>query len=582
MRRITRRRALGGAVALGAAGAGVAGLLVRGRDAKNAPPGPSPTASPALSATAAPTATPPPRYGGTARFAAPSGFAFDTFDAQRSGEPSVVEVLGRTHSRLVQWVDFSRPLLGGDLAERWEQPDESTLVLRLDPRARWQDRWPQAGRGVTAGDCVASLLRALQLARDGGLPLAQRSWDYSTIAGAVATGANEITIRTARPDPFLLQTLAGRFAFVQAPEAVEAFSARWHELVPESVVGSGPFVLRGFDEGGALVFDAHGAMHSPRFLNGVKVSQPQSVAERFIAGELDEALVRDRRDAARIRAGQQEESQELARFEDSPVISTLNVGAPPWNNAQLRKALSAALNRTELASRLFGGRAVAAAPVAPALPAFSLAESEMVRFPGYRSRYEEDAREARVLWEAAGGPSLGPVTVDFPSIFDPLYSASSVVIAMLNEAIGTGQFRPAVDSYVAISRKASEGRYGNGNAAFWFGWGPPIPGPDPARFLIENYSSGSRAAGASGFRDDAVARLLTRLGAEAGEAARRDLVMETQRTLLAMGGGGTIDWVQQRSEVFRRNTLGGRPAPAPFWDQHLDAQAYFKGDGGTG
>lgn len=584
MRRITRRQALGSAIAIGVAGAGagVAALALRQGSPEKARPSPSSTPSPAAGATPSPTPTPLPRRGGTARFAAPVGFNFDTFDAQRSGEPSLVELLGRTHSRLVHWADFAAPSLSGDLAGRWEQPDESTLVLHLDSRARWQDRWPLMGRSVTAQDCAASVQRSLQLARAGELPVSQRPWDYAGLSGVVATSASEVTIRTARPDPFLLQTLAGRFALVQAPEAVEAFGVRWHELAPDTVVGSGPFVFRGFDERGALVLDAHGAMHAPPVPNGLEISQPFDVVERFIDGKLDEALVRDRRDAARIRTGARQRFVELARFEDSPVISTFSVGAPPWNDPRLRMALSAALNRMELAMRLFGGRATAAGPVAPALPSFALPESVLARFAGYRPDLAEDSREARALWEAGGGPSLGPVIVDFPSVFDPLYSASSVVTGMLNDAIGTGQFRPAVESYPIISQKASEGAYGNGKARFWFGWGPALPGPDPARFLAENYASTSRGAAALGVRDDAVDRLLAKAVAEFDEAARRALIMEAQQALLAAGGGGVVDWVLQRSEVFRREDLGGRPQPAPFWDQHLDAQAYLDPAGAAG
>ena len=67
---------------------------------------------------------------------------------------------------------------------------------------------------------------------------------------------------------------------------------------------------------------------------------------------------------------------------------------------------------------------------------------------------------ARRLWVAAGGPGLGPVTIDFPSIFDPLYSASSVVVGLLNEAIGP-QFRAAVETYTTISRRVLDGYYGS-------------------------------------------------------------------------------------------------------------------------
>ncbi|MCZ7576610.1 MAG: hypothetical protein M5U18_06005 [Dehalococcoidia bacterium] len=115
----------------------------------------------------------------------------------------------------------------------------------------------------------------------------------------------------------------------------------------------------------------------------------------------------------------------------------------------------------------------------PVHPAFALTEGVLALYPGYARDPAEDARAARQRWEAAAGPSLGTITIDFPSVFDPLYSASSVVTGILNEVLGD-QFRPAVETYTTISRRVLDGYYGNGRAAFWFGWGPPfLPRPPP-------------------------------------------------------------------------------------------------------
>src|SRR5690606_5701312 len=86
-----------------------------------------------------PTPTPqPPR--GELRLPFPRSRDIDTFDAPRSGERSLSDVLALTHSRLVAWRDTASATLAGDLATSWQQPDELTLILRLDARATWQDR----------------------------------------------------------------------------------------------------------------------------------------------------------------------------------------------------------------------------------------------------------------------------------------------------------------------------------------------------------------------------------------------------------------------------------------------------------
>ncbi|HEX6030827.1 MAG TPA: ABC transporter substrate-binding protein, partial [Tepidiformaceae bacterium] len=481
---MTRRHFLVGSMVTGAIATTGLGLSLATRGATSTRP-PAPT-SPAAGVPS-PTATPSRPRGGIARLHSPSSFNFDTFDALRAGDASVLEVLGRTHSRLVQWLDPAAATLGPDLARQWEQPEENRLVLHLDPAARWHQRWPMDGAPVTGADVVGHLERAIKPGGPSRTPALQRSQDYASIEDVRATeDGRVVTIRTSRPDPFLLQTLAGRFALIQSPRTVQAFESSWSRLDPMSVVGSGPFVLESTG-GGVLRFTEHQQGHNAPFLHGIELSEPWDVATRFRDRQLDEAILRDRRDAPGLVEELGPSLEQLWRYEESPVISTLFVGAPPWDNPALQKALSAALSRGELARRLFGGRADPSGPVFPAHEGFALAEQALATYPGYRSR-EVDVAEARRLWEAGGGPGLGEITIDFPAIFDPPYGASAVVTAMLNEALGN-QFRAAVDSYTAISQRAAVHSYGNGRAALWFGWGPPLSEPDPSRWLMETFSS---------------------------------------------------------------------------------------------
>ncbi|MGE5594504.1 MAG: ABC transporter substrate-binding protein, partial [Hyphomicrobiales bacterium] len=295
----------------------------------------------------------------------------------------------------------------------------------------------------------------------------------------------------------------------------------------------------------------------------VLVPPSQGDAGRFLAGDVDEVVTRDRRDAPLVRATGGRHT-ELARFEDSPIISTFATGAPPWNNPELRRAISGALNRPELARRLFAGRAAPSGPIAPVFGAFALPESELAAYPGYRAGFSADASDARARWEAAGGPALGPITIDFPSIFDPRFSASSVVAGMLAEVLGS-EFRPAVETYTTISTKVANGAYGNGKAAFWFGWGPPFAGPEPTADFLAAY--GSLASDIP-----ALSGALARLDATFGFTERAGLLHEASRLVLEAGSPGVVPWLVERAEVFRWPHYVAAD-PSPFWTQHLDAGA---------
>lgn len=564
-RRLSRRTFIaGGVAAAGALGAGAAVLAGRSGSSSPVAPAvtPSITSAASPSSTPSPTPTPLPR-GGTIRLAAAQRFNFDTFDARRTGEPSVVEILGRTHSRLVEWTDFRAPTLGAGLAARWEQPDARTLLLHIAPAARWHERPGFAARPVTAADVVEHLLRALELARSGTAPLAQRYTRYASFEKVDSPAAGVVRIAFSAPDPFALETLASEFAIVQSPEAVAFLEASASPVDERLIAGSGPFLFEGTRDD-SLVFKPAPAGHTPPpIFDELHVSEPFDLVARFNDGDLDEVLTRDRRDAAALRATGL--ASEFPRFEREIVMSSLDAGAPPWNIPTITSALSGALNRFRLVNDLFGGRAVPSGPVPPLHSAFALTEGVLALYPGYRRDPDEDARDARQRWEAAAGPSLGPVTIDFPSVFDPLYSASSIVTRILNEVLGD-QFRPAVETYTTISRRVQDGYYGNGRAAFWFGWGPPIPSPDPRRAFIESYRGLPGLP--AGLSFDGAATL---------DSAPRERteVQDLQQVVIQSGFGGVIPWVQQRSELFRRNRVSG-PWPSPFWDRQLDAARYVQ------
>jgi ABC-type transport system substrate-binding protein len=435
---------------------------------------------------------------------------------------------------------------------------------------------PGEPQPVVAEDVAIHLQRLLEHVANGALPLSQRPWHYASIERVEALSDSMLRIDTSAPDPFLLETLAGPFASVQSPAAIEAFGPLLHERRPEHLIGSGPFLYRGTDELGALLFERRDG--SPALLDGLVVAPAGGTLAGFQELLLDEFIARDRRDAAAIREGAGRSLVEETIFEDSPIVSSFSVGAPPWDNPGLRQAISGALNRAWLVEALFGGRAVPSAHIArsSARP-FLAPAAELARFPGFETDAQAGASEARARWDAAGGGSVGALTVDFPAVFDPLYGASAIVTARLSEVLGV-EVRPAVDSYTNIAGKLAAGGYGNGDPAFWFGWDAAVVSPEPSRTLIERFLSNSATAATHGFADEGIDRLLSSLGGAFDMEQRAALAMEVEASLLENAGGGIIPWVLQQSEHFRRAYLAGAPR-TPFGDQHLDASRWLDRQG---
>ncbi|MGK2965962.1 MAG: ABC transporter substrate-binding protein [Tepidiformaceae bacterium] len=515
--------------------------------------------------------------GGVPRLAAAARLSFDTFDALRTVERSVVEVLGRTHSRVVQWAPGNGEI-EADLGAEWEQVDELTLRVRRNERALWQARGAIQGRPLLSEDIGRHFARLIDLRAAGQLS-GTLSREFARLARVSVPGDGSIVFETDKPDPHFLGALASRFALVQSPEAVDVFEATWHEQSHESVVGTGSFVFDGFLDGW-LSFRAHVGAHRPAFVEGLRVGQPHGSGAgarvRFVAREIDVFLARDRRDVEALET-EPGVSRER-RFEENATISTVFAGAPPWSDLNLLRAVSVALNRPELIRRLHGELAVASGPVAPAYGGFGVSERELVSKAGYRADFAADIAEARALWSAGGGEGLGAVTVEFPSTYDPIYSASSVVCGMLNEALGVSQFVPAVHQYTVISAKALALEYGSGRPALWFGWGPPFESPDPARYLIETFRTGAPGWAPQGMTVPGLDGVLDQLAVSFEVEERQALAREADGLLLDAGGAGVFPWLVQTGERFRQDYLE-LPPPTPFWggawdfEMTMDAEA---------
>ncbi len=572
---ISRRTLLaaGGATTLGFGAAGAFALRSNGGESPSTPgatgtstavatPSPSPTS------TAIPTPTAIPR-GGTVRRTSPYPFSFDTFDALRTGEVSTLELLARTHSRLISWSEFPSAsgsgAIGGDLAARWEQPDPSRIVLHLDPNASWATSGTFPARAVTAEDVIIHLRRAMALAREPAAPAVQRAWDYPPFATVTAPDSATVAIELSRPDPFVLETLASRFALVQRPEVVAQFEATWHELAVESVSGSGPWLLESRD-GGRMVFRANRSGHRSPYLDSLEVHAPVRRVKPDDLASRDEWLIRDRRDTPGVVGVGTSAWNQSTILADSPVISTFEVAAAPWNDPRMIRALDYALGRDFLADALFAGRATAASIIPPQ---FGVDPDSQAAGLGPS---ESDAKEARLLWEAASGNSAGPVLLDLPTIFDPAYSAGATIAARLRQVLGV-EVRLGGESYTAIARKSADHYYGNGRAALWFGWGPPVAEPSLARWFAETFASTSATAKTHGFASPAVDSAIAALQREPEAAKRVEMARTLAETLAVDRSGGVITWLSQRFETMRDARVPW-PAATPFATQHLDAGLY--------
>jgi peptide/nickel transport system substrate-binding protein len=149
---------------------------------------------------------------------------------------------------VLHYKSYNNAELDGGMAEKWEQPDQTTLNLKLRPNVFWHNKPPVNGRQATAADIVAFIERnkAGKLADGSEDPNFYRKALYGKVASVSSPDANTVQVKFTAPDPFFLETLAGSYAKVQAPEAVKQFEGQYNNLRADLVIGTGGFVLNEF------------------------------------------------------------------------------------------------------------------------------------------------------------------------------------------------------------------------------------------------------------------------------------------------------------------------------------------------
>ena len=258
--RVSRRRALRGA-ALGLSGLAGAALIGCGGD--DDAPVATAAATTAAATTTAATATATTATGGaatataTAATAAPtaesmaggtfkyfSAYDVDTFDNHESPSYKTFVINTYTHSRLVRYAvgQGSEPASGaveGDLAETFEQPDDTTIIFNLRRGIPWDRRPPTNGRDLDSEDVIKSWDRV----REGGAyrkVLANEVEPTAPIVSMEATDANTVVVKLARADALTLPIMAWYLSgFWILPK--EAAGGSYDPAA--DVRGNGPFLL---------------------------------------------------------------------------------------------------------------------------------------------------------------------------------------------------------------------------------------------------------------------------------------------------------------------------------------------------
>ena len=266
------------------------------------------------------------------------------------------------------------PLWGltGALAESWETPDPTTIVLNIRKGVHWHDKPPMNGRELTTADIEYNYHRYLGLG--SGFTESANPGDLGKVGIESVTATDKWTVvfKLERPHLFALKWILDWYTFfIHPPEVIEQYGSvnDWRNLV-----GTGPFMLTDYVEGSSVTF-----IKNPDYW-GFDEKYPENRLP--YVDELTTLLMNDPATRlAALRSGKIDylgyvagtqimfidqvvslarTNPEIAQwpfFSRSDYAFGMNVNNPPLNDIRVRKAMQMALDLETINDTFLMGRA---------------------------------------------------------------------------------------------------------------------------------------------------------------------------------------------------------------------------------
>src|SRR5262245_21410893 len=288
-----------------------------------------------------------------------------------------------------------------DLAERWDEPDDTTVVFYLRKGVRWQNKPPVNGRELTAEDVKFSYDRFLS---EKGNP---QRFMLDPVERVEVVDRYTVRFRLKEPFVWLVNTLANPIGtWIVAREMVEKYGDL---KKPEAAVGTGPFILDQYEPNVRTVFRRNPDYFRSGlpWVDGVEwlVMEDESVQlASYTSGQIDAAgwhfwVVRQP-DLATLR----KRRPGLVYQDYVNNVTTgiyMRTDKPPFNDVRVRRAISLAVDRQAIIDAIYiKGEPTPA--IARGVPEWSPRIDQLG--PGAQY-YRTDAKEARRLLAEAGFPN---------------------------------------------------------------------------------------------------------------------------------------------------------------------------------
>ncbi len=336
-----------------------------------------------------------------------------TLDPSLSTGVPATNVLGDLFEGLTS-IDPSAKVVPG-VAKSWTiSPDGKTYVFHLRHDARWSN-----GAPVTAKDFVYAWRREVDpktaaqyaealnpIVNAAAIISAKLSPDK---LGVTALDPYTLQVNLVAPTPYFLSVLSNTYYFPLYAPTIRKWAVSWTQ--PPHLISNGAFYLKTWMINGHLTL-----LKNPYYWGAKKVrlqkvivypiSDQSSTLARYLADDLDfansPAFPPSDVDWLRHSLGSQ---LQIAPYYGNAFFGML-VHQPPFNNRDLRLALSMSLNRQVLSNKVGQGLTVPAYSLMPPLPGYTQQVPAWASWP-----FAKRLAEARRLYRQAGYSAKHPLRV---------------------------------------------------------------------------------------------------------------------------------------------------------------------------
>jgi peptide/nickel transport system substrate-binding protein len=404
-----------------------------------------------------------------------------------------------------------------ELATSWSWNEEGTaLTFPLRQGVKWHD-----GKPFTAADvkCTIDLLQGKAAEKLRINP--RKSW-FDNVESVTTNGDYEVTFHLKRPQPSLLSMLATAWTPIY-PCHVPPAQMRQHPI------GTGPFKFVEFKPNQSISVVRNPDYWKPGkpYLDGIEYKIIPDVSTRllsFLAGNDDAYFGVTMPQLKDVR---RQVPQAICDTFISSVARNLlvNRDAPPFDNAQLRRAISLTIDRQAYVDIISDGQgAIGGVMQPPPEGIWGMPPYAMRNLPGYDPDVAASRAQARKIMESLGyGPNNRLKVVLATRNIAPYRDPAVILISQLKEIYIDADMLP-IDTaqwYPVLTRKDFKIAMNITETA--------VDDPDVA--FYENYLCGSQR-NYTGYCNPEIDKLIHQQSAESDMEKRKKIVWEIEKKLI--------------------------------------------------